>query len=181
MLKLQVSISARLFDHHGKLIRKYRPRPAHSFLAQFIEYLHAQMAQAATSITKIDGTEGSASGNQYNFRINTPASDITWGMLIGSGTTPVDIDDYKLETPITTNLTASLHTFVLSYPTPSSRTLAISRTFTNALASPMAIEEVAIYSKDGATYTMCLDRTLYSVAIPASSSLELTYRITVSV
>lgn len=181
MHNLKVTISARLYDHHGKLVRKYRARAAHSFLAQFIEFLHAQMASVATTITRTTGAEQSVSPHAANLAVKALASNLTYGMLIGSGTTPVDIDDYVLETPITANLTASIHTFTLSYPTASSRRLSISRTFTNALASPMAIEEVAIYGWDASMNTYCLDRTLYSIAIPASSSLELTYRITVSV
>lgn len=181
MHKLKVSISARLYDPHGNLIRKYRPKAAHSFLAQFIEFLHVQMSYIATSITRTTGAEYSVTCHATNLRLNAPASNTTYGMLIGSGTTPVDIDDYKLETQITADLTVSAHTLVLSYPTAKSRRLAISRTFTNATPSPMAIEEVAIYAWDGLLQTYCIDRTLYSVAIPASSSLELTYRIDVSV
>lgn len=181
MRKLKVSISARLYDQHGKLIRKFRPRVAHSFLAQFIEFLHVQMANSVTSITKVDGSEEAAISHASNFRMNNPASDLTGGILIGTGNTPVDINDYALETKITADLTVSAQTFVLSYPTPSSRRLAISRTFTNALPSPMAIEEVALYCLGPPSTQMCIDHTLYSVAIPASSSLELTYRIDVSV
>lgn len=181
MLKLNVSISAKVYDKHGKLVRKYRPKAAHSFLAQFIEMLHAQMANAATSITQITGAEDSIAAGAYNFQLFYGASLLTGGMLIGSGDTPVDINDYALETKITADLTVSAHTYVLSYPTASSRRLAISRVFTNASIAPMAIEEVAIYVLGSTQNLFCIDRTLYSVAIPASSSLELTYRITVSV
>ena len=181
MLKLKVTIAARLFDPHGKLIRTYRPRAAHSFLAQFIELLHAEMSSIATYVTMTNGVEGGYAAAGYNFRMAAPASNLAYGILIGSGDTPVDINDYALETNIAANLTASVHAYVLSYPTPQSRRVAISRTFINALASPMPIEEVAIYSLDGSARYTCLDRTLYSISIPASSSLELTYRITVSV
>ncbi|MBA7495705.1 hypothetical protein ES702_06294 [subsurface metagenome] len=181
MHKLTVTISARLYDPHGRLIRKFRPRAAHSFLAQFIEFLQVQMGQIQTSITKTDNTEVDANVSTQNLRVNAGSSTLTWGMLIGSGTNPVDIDDYKLQTQITTDLTVSIHTFVLSYPTASSRRLVISRTFTNAMDSPMAIEEVALYSLLDPSHFICLDRTLYSVSIPAASSLDLIYRIDVSV
>lgn len=181
MLKLKVSISARLYDHHHNLVRTYRPRPAHSFLAQFIEFLFVQMSQTAAYITDIVNAENEISPHASNFRISAPASNLTYGLLIGSGTNPVDIDDYKLQSQITTDITVSVHTFGLSYPTASSRRLSISRTFTNSTASPIPIEEVALYMADGIAYYECLDRTLYSTAIPASSTLELTYRIDVSV
>lgn len=181
MLKLKVTISAKVYDKHGNLVRKYRPRAAHSFLAQFIETLHVQMSKIPTNITHLAGNEIALVPSLDNFRVQCGASSLNYGILIGSGNTPVDIDDYTLETKITANLTVSVHTFVLSYPTPKSRRLAISRTFINALASPMPIEEVALYTDASATGIYCLDRTLYSVAIPASSSLALTYRITVSV
>lgn len=181
MLKLKVSISARLYDQHAKLIRKYRPRAAHSFLAQFIELLTVQMSQAIVNVTKTDNTQLPANVSTQNLRVSAPASTLTWGMLIGSGTDPLDINDYKLQTQITSDLTVSAHTFSLSYPTPTSRRLAISRNFTNALISPMPIEEVALYTLLDPAHFICLDRTLYSVAIPPSSSLELTYRIDVSV
>lgn len=181
MHKLKVTISARLYDHHGKLIRKYRPRAAHSFLAQFIELLHAEMSSTETSITMTNGAEGAFNQCLYNFRIDAPATDFDYGILIGSGDTPVDIDDYALETPLTADLAISDTTFVLSYPTAASRRMAISRTFTNQLASPRAIEEVVIYCYNQYGTYVCIDRTLYSIGIAASSSLELTYRIDVSV
>lgn len=181
MLRLKVSISARLYDKHGKLVRKYRPRPAHSFLAHFIELLYVQMSQTPANITNTHGNEVSQAPVSQAFRVTGYPTEPDLGILIGSGTDPVAIDDYKLQTIITSDLTVQAHTFALSYPTPGSRRLAISRTFTNALSSPMAIEEVALYTTYYPGFPICTDRTLYSVSIPASSSLQLTYRIDVSV
>ena len=180
MNKLKVSISARLYDHQGNPVRQYKSKSAGSFLSQFIELLHVQMAQALTLITDTSGIEASIDKNFYNLRLNTPVSNLSWGLLIGSGTDDVTIDDYALQSQITTDLTASLHTFVLSYPTANTRRLSISRTFTNTSVSPMSIEEVALYTVSVNSDYICLDRTLYSISIPATSSLTLTYRIDVS-
>lgn len=181
MHNLTVTIAARLYHssldhHHGKPIRTFRPRAAHSFLAQFIEFLKVQMSQVTTSITKTAGTELTPAPAAYNLRVNASG-----GIRIGSGTDAVDIDDYKIQTEITTDITASAHAFALSYPTATSRRLSISRTFTNGSAAPIPIEEVALYCTDGQNQIYALDRTLYSVSIPAASDLELTYRIDVSV
>lgn len=181
MNNLKVSILATLYNHHGNYIREYKPKPAHSFLAQFIEFLFIQMSQTGTNLTRVNGSELGANPTISNFQVNSNASDLTWGMLIGSGTDPVSIDDYALQSQITTDLTVSAHTFVLSYPAANTRRLSISRTFTNTSASPMAIEEVALYTHLVPSYFICQDRTLYSVSIPATSSLTLTYRIDVSV
>ena len=181
MQKFKVSIQATLYDQHGKLIRKFRPRAAHSFLAQFIEMLHAQMAQASTNITNTSGSEESLGPQSTILRANSPASNLDYGILIGNGTTLVDIDDYVLESPISADITASDHTFGLTYPIAGTRRLSISRTFTNTIASPIPIEEVGLITFIVAIGYFTIDRTLYSIAIPASSSLELTYRIDVSV
>lgn len=181
MQKFKVTIAATLYDHHGKLIRKFRPRAAHSFLAQFIELLNVQMSQTAQSITDTGNIERSCLPSSISFKVEAGASTLTYGILIGSGTNAVDIDDYALQTPISVDLTVSGHTLALSYPTANTRRLSISRTFSNAAVSPMPIEEVALYTIIPPGWTGCMDRTLYSVGIPASSSLELTYRIDVSV
>lgn len=181
MHKLIVTISGTLYDHHGNLIRKIRPRAAHSFLAQFIELLMVQFSQTAQSITDTGNVERSCLPSSISFKVEAGASTLTHGILIGSGTTPPDIDDYVLETPISADLTVSVHTLALSYPVAGTRRLSISRTFSNAALSPMAIEEVALYTIIPPGWTGCMDRTLYSISIPASSSLELTYRIDVSV
>lgn len=181
MSNLKVSISARLYDRHGILTRKYRPKAAHSFLAQLIEILHCQMKQASTPVNIIDGSESTISPNAFNLRLTSGASSFTYGLLIGSGTDKVTINDYVLQTPITTDITASVHTFVLSYPSTNIRRLAISRTFTNTSESPISIEEVALQTMTSGAEYICLDRTLYSISIPASSSLTLTYRIDVSI
>lgn len=181
MNNLKCSISARLYDHHGKLLRKYRPKAAHSFLAQFLELLKVQMSTTAEIITTITDTEQSVTTNASNLQVPAGASNLLQGMLIGSGSDPVTIDDYKLQSKITTDLTASVVSFSLSYPTANTRRLSISRTFTNGSINPMAIEEVALYTYSHTAVYICLDRTLYSVSIPAESSLTLTYRIDVSV
>ncbi|GAH94903.1 unnamed protein product [marine sediment metagenome] len=181
MNKLKVSISARLYDHHGHLVRKYRPKAAHSFLAQFIEYLYIQMSQTQTDVTKTDGSDYNVIPAILNLSVNAPASDLNYGLLIGSGTDPVTIDDYVLQSQITSDLTVLAHTFSLSYPSSNTRRLSISRTFTNTSLSPMSIEEVVLYTIYAGLMYFCLDRTLYSVSIPASSSLTLTYRIDVSI
>ena len=180
MNNLKVSISARLYDHQGNPVRQYKSKSADSFLAQFIEFLHLQMKQDVTTITTTTGSEVEIGTSLYSLRVNADAADNTYGLVIGSGTDPVTIDDEVLQTQITSDLTVSAHTFVLSYPAANTRRLAISRTFTNTSASPMAIEEVALYTIHVLVDVYCLDRTLYSVSIPASSSITLTYRIDVS-
>ncbi len=180
MNNLKCSISARLYDRLGKLIRKYRPKAAHSFLAHFIELLSVQMSQSTKSITNITGAESSVTTAIGNLQVSSDASNLLQGLLIGSGTDPVTIDDIKLQSQITIDLTASIVSFVLSYPTANTRRLSISRTFTNGSVNPMAIDEVALYTFAARNY-ICLDRTLYSVSIPGESSLTLTYRIDVSV
>lgn len=181
MNNLKCFILATLYDHLGNPVRKYKPRPAHSFLAQFIEFLFIQMSQTGTYLTRVNGAELTNNPTILNFRVNADASVLTWGLLIGSGTDPVTIDDYALQTPITADLTVTAHTFLLSYPTTNARRLSISRTFTNGSGSTMSIEEVALYTFLTPSYYICQDRTLYSVGIPAASSLTLTYRIDVKV
>lgn len=181
MNSLTVSISASLHDPQGNLIRQFKPKPAHSFLAQFIELLSINMSTIIAYVTKTNGEEYDKAAAPTNLLVDSDASDLTFGLLIGSGTDDVTIDDYVLQAPITTDLTVSAHTYALSYPTANTRRFSISRTFTNGSVSPMPIEEVALYSRPSAGLFFCIDRTLYSVSIPASSSLTLTYRINVSV
>jgi len=174
-----VKIRAELRDPSGRLIRAYPWVPANSLIAAFLKLLKVQMSTANETIKDTAGVDHSIAQNAANFSCNAPAPDTTFGMVIGTGTNPVTMTDYKLQTQVTTNITHTVQSFALDAPNASTYVLDLIRSFTNNTGATLGIREVALYCK-GLTYVHCVDRTLYSVDVPAGLAVTFTYRFIVS-
>lgn len=177
----KIQIRAELREASGRLIRRYPWRRANSLLKQFVQLLAVQLHQSAQTIKRSSGVSNSISPDALVFRATGAAGDTSNGILIGTGTTAVAIDDYKLETPLITSVAHSAQTLALEAPDASTYRVALSRVFTNNTGASVGIREVALYTLDGAgTPAFALDHTLYSVDVPNGISLTLTYRISIS-
>jgi len=179
--KLKAEIRAELRDRQGKLIRRLPWRPAQSLLKQFIQCLAIQAAQANQTIKLVSGADQSVGTSPDALRVDGPAADTVKGIVIGTGTNPVAMADYKLQTQVTTNITHSVVSFAVENPDANTWRVAISRIFTNQTGASLGIREVGLYNKIGVVpAAICLDRTLYSVDVPNGVAVTLTYRITVT-
>ena len=179
--KIKIEIRAELRDSQGKLIKRFPWKKANSLLKQFLQALAVQLSQVAQTIKGTDNSDNSTSPQSSMLQVNAGAGIITWGMLIGTGTTAVTMTDYKLAALVTANIAHGAATFAVENPDVSTWRLAMSRVFTNNTGASLGIREVALYT-DMAAYAamVCLERTLYSVDVPNGVAVTLTYRITVS-
>jgi len=179
--KITTEIRAELRDRQGKLIRRLPWKPANSLLKQFIQLLTVQMQQAAVTIKDTTNTDRSVTTHAVNFAAQPPAGNTAYGTLIGTGTNPVTMADYKLQTQVSTNIAHAAPTFAIESPDANTWRLAIARVFTNNTGASLGIREVAIYAMGTAgAYYLCVDRSLYSVDVPNGIGVTLTYRITVT-
>lgn len=86
------------------------------------------------------------------WRVDAAAGDDTYGIVIGSGSTPIDIDDYELETKIAHGSGAgqldygvcTIHNFVVEGDVT---TLTLKRLYTNKGVSAVSITEVGYIVK----------------------------------
>ncbi|GAI64223.1 unnamed protein product [marine sediment metagenome] len=88
-----------VWDKKGKLISRQRGK-SRSPLKALLQFLLVQMKQNSVTIKDILGDETSEGSAAVVFAANGAADDASLGIIIGTDTTPVDITDYKLVSPI---------------------------------------------------------------------------------
>jgi hypothetical protein len=174
----QLTIQAELTLPDGTTKKSFPERQANSLIQAFIKLLKVFMSTQAETIKAYDGSDISVQSTQNFWDVLGAAAATNKGIVIGSGTTPVAITDYKIESQITTNVLHGAVGFTLESPDASTYVLAISRSFTNNTGSTLSITEVALYSWIApSSKGLCHDRTLYSVDVPAGLAVTFTYRI----
>ncbi|GAI42187.1 unnamed protein product, partial [marine sediment metagenome] len=87
-------------DKDGKVV--YRgSAPSRSFVAVWNQILFSLAEGGPLTIKDNGGTPRSVSANLASLRCEAGIGFTAWGLRVGKGSTPVDISDYALETPIT--------------------------------------------------------------------------------
>ena len=86
-------------DRHGKVVSRER-RKSHSFLKAWNQLVYVHMAQTTETIIDTGGTPRNIQTFSQNFQMKVGATVTTYGIRVGTGNTPVAIDDFALETPI---------------------------------------------------------------------------------
>jgi hypothetical protein len=176
---LKLEIRAQLI-RDGIIISSFPWKPANSLLKQFTQLMHIQLSQINQFVTRTSGATLELGPSSDNLLVTAASAQTSWGMVIGSGTTPVTMLDYKLETQLISNVNHGAMTFAIENPDASTWRTAITRVFTNNTGATLTIREVGLYATTASTYFFCIDRTLYSVDVPSGVGVTFTYRITVS-
>lgn len=179
--KIKIEIRAELRNPQGKLIKRLPWKRANSLLKQFIQVLQVQASQTSIDIKRTDGTTSAQAISSTAFKLNAAAANTNWGVIIGTGTTPVTMADFTLEARVYTNIVFGVPSFAAENPDASTWRLAIARTFLNQTGASLGIREVGLAMPDSnAVAYILLDHSLYSVDVPNGVTVTLTYRITVS-
>lgn len=125
-----------------------------------------------------------SSATYYPFQSNANTGEVTKGLIIGTGTTPVSAADYKIETLIVhgtgsgqmqyQNQTANFGVTIVSLTS----SFELQRLFVNASGSQIDVNEIAWYGF-GSTYTFML----YRDVLPTSDEIPngSTYRVTLEI
>lgn len=181
-MKVKIYARMEIRDSKGKLISKGRKKLLHSYVRGFVDALGALMGNGAqvldvTNILRTWANQGLAYSS---------AGDTTYGIVVGTGTDAVTIDDYKIKTLILHGST----TGKLSYGATSvgtcssvgtSRIYTIARTFTNLSGDDITYREVGLYLKIITAQYLCIEHSLLEGTIANGTSGTLTYTISVSV
>ena len=158
-----------VYDKNGKLISKHR-QPCRSLLANFIRILRGMLmgkggytgeasgAKASCNVKGYDGSLAEAWTEWYTadhtrgggtpMGAKAPDDDDSYGIMVGSGTKTVAIDDYVLETKISHGtgsgqLDYDTHTISISEETGQVK-VEVTRTFKNISGATITIREVGL-------------------------------------
>ena len=83
-------------DKHGKVLERI-VAPSRSYVSAWNQLLNVLNAHTGKYITDVGGVSRYISYSSSVLRANAGAGDISYGIRIGKGTTPVSINDYALE------------------------------------------------------------------------------------
>jgi len=143
-------------DPYGKIISRERRR-SHSFLKQWNQLVACQMVPwnsfGFPSIKATDGSDWCAGigTHGYNFRMNGYANYDDFGIVIGTGNTPVDVSDHALESQIRQgtgpgqmdHLVCTVAASIVSDPNCD---FLVSRSFANNSGASITVRESGIYA-----------------------------------
>jgi len=179
--KIKIKVRAIVHTKEGGVFKKYPWKSANSLIKAFIQILMAQMSGFNQTIKNTSGVNVSVPASLYNFSVAPGAGITTYGILIGPGTTPVTMEDYKLEAQITTNVPHGAQGVTLENPNSSTWRIVLTRVFTNNTGGVLGIKEVGFYTLAiGPGNYFCCERTLYSVDVPDGYPITFQYRITIT-
>jgi len=219
---IDVKITVTVKDKNGKIIKVHKQR-SHSFVSNFLAILASTLAcsySQSISTTygyyfRITNGEYAQYSPQYYaldvmFDLNDSANDSTYGIVVGTGTTPPTPNDYNLESqisngtgsnqlqygahnisPAPTSTSSSNYYFSSSIPSSgllpvsgNTTSWQISRTFTNNSGASITVSEVGLISEiygGSTTYFVLLAHDLLSSAITIPNGGVMAITYTISV
>jgi len=176
-----LTIEGVVFDPKtGREVEKIPPRPANTFVQNWIKWLYIVFSQSGGLAGVIDVTNASRTPASTNtpFRIEAAAGATNYGIVIGNqvGPAAVTLSDYKLQSQVVTNITHGVMSFSLNAPDGTHYQVIAQRTFTNNTGSTLSITEAGIYSYYAGTGNIwCLDHTLISISVGNTLATTLYY------
>lgn len=180
----------KILGEHGEIVKEFE---ANSFVRAFIDIISSCFAMAAQNTATPDITNTAKamdfSGGATPFQLVSAIGNDALGIIVGTGTAAVTISDYALQTKIAHGtgagqLSYQAVVFMLPVTSGNARLFRFTRQFFNFTATDITVNELALYGygRIAAGYTThCLDRTLSTFTVPASSSRTVEYTLSVTV
>lgn len=195
---VQLLIRAVVKNSDGKILSDTGQKPAKSFVKQFLAAIGDLFDSTDTNTWKsITGSTGAViffSGGPFTepyFRLGAPAYESLYGIVVGTGDTAVDNEDYSLETQLTEgagagNIThGAMEMSATAIVGPNVDT-EHGRTFTNNTGSAILVKEAGVYIRSGIlvdSRMFCIIRDVLAPAInvpdKCSMTIYYTFRTTV--
>jgi len=157
---LVLSYNYEIRNKNGNILRKSRERRSHSFVKQFIQMLYVTSSGITSYAGVIDTSNTSrtlayqrpSSPNPFSATIPTTASNATFSILVGTGSTAVALTDYTIQTLIAHGTGAgqlSYSSTVFGAPATDAlgTSFRVTRDFTNSSGSTITINELGIVSQ----------------------------------
>lgn len=162
-------------------------QPSRSFVKQWVQAIKALWAATTEANTKDTGGSLRTHGSTI-MRINGPIAQQTPGIIVGTGTNAVAIDDYKLQTPIAHGsgagqLMIAAQIFDAFSVVGSTAKFRTKRQFDNQSGAPITVNEAGIYHYDNNPFTFCTLRDIitpgYTLGIAQIAEFRYTFKATV--
>lgn len=150
-------------DKNGKVIKKYREKRSRSFLLQWLQILNSYLRRVNGTPRYAISTVRMTSGSTVNFdasdsvslsapALNAGESDDTYGLVVGSDSTPVENANFKLAVQIlhgavANKLVYNAHSWIDTQVVGDNVDFRILRSFTNLSGGTITIREIGIYTK----------------------------------
>lgn len=187
-MKHELWYSVVVRDRQGKVLSRER-RQSRSFLKAWNQLLYVQMAQIDdVPIKDFGGTIRPCDPYNTHFKMIDDAGRIYYGVVVGTGNTPVAIDDYSLENPIAQGTGAgqmeyqicTVDDYVVAAPSCS---FAVHRTIVNNSPAEITVREVGMKIIVGANYMALGIRDVLGTpqAVPIGGAITIDWTIQVTV
>jgi len=186
-------------DHNGRILRKGRRR-ANSFVGNLIALLWSIMVSKGTSnsttyllVSRADliDTSGNARTLTISNSARAPAGTHTYGIRVGTGTTPVAIGQVNLASPIvhgtgSGQLQYGITTVETLIKSPTEWFYRIIRAFSNSSGATITVNEAGLFynasTGGGLDFQYMIARDLIpGLEIPNGATLTLRYIISYSI
>ena len=188
MKKERLWYSVVVRDRQGKVVSRER-RKAHSFLEQWNQFIYAHIRSvSAPTVHDTGGVARTVAIHDQDFRMNAAANVVAFGIVVGTGNTAVDIEDFQLETQIINGVAAgqmqhlicTIDDAVVAAPSCS---FVVHRTIVNNSGGVITVLEAGIYMMGGPTpYYFCATRDVLVApqAVPNGGAITIDWTIGVT-
>lgn len=177
-------------DKDGNVTNRIGPKRSESFVRQFLELLWIVVCPVPEvmtySVKDTGNTLRAICESGLTFACNAGAGVVTFGSVVGTGTTAPTIDDYALETIIAHGVGAGqLQYSAITFGAPASDAttsqFTITRNFANASGGAITVNEIGLYVKGfvySTTYYFMTIRDVIGggINVPNGQTLTVNYR-----
>ncbi len=189
-MNVKAYISVEVRDRNGQLTH-FKKQEANSFVRSMIDILcyllgGARPTNGMLDVTNTPRTAGTTVNQPY--LMSALLNDGVYGIVVGTGSNPVAVTQYALQTKIDQGAGAGqlVHQAV-TYPdnpttSGSTRYLTVQRILQNMSGNSITVNEVGIYVSYGGTpWYLMIDRTLNTFTITNGSTATVKYTMGVTV
>lgn len=176
-------------DKFGHVLVREK-RKARSYLKAYNQLICSALSATGQSIKCTDGLNHTNTvTGYYLLRVREQAGDTDMGIRVGSGNTPVDISDFKLETPIEEGIgVGQLSHFECIIGIPSvgaaESAFTVERFCLNNSGGDVTVREIGMYANITSTviegtYYACIVRDVLggAVVIPDGGAITVIYTV----
>ena len=177
-------ITTKVTNRYGKTVYK-KTRACHSLVLAFLQILEVQLyPSSGVSIKDSSGSDNVTVDNAASFNAEGGATQVAWGIVVGTGSTPQANDDYVMETLIAhgsgaTQLNYGATSKVAAQVVGGNVDFVLQRTFVNGSGGTINVTEFGIYMSSntgsGTDYNLGMHDVVGAVAVLNGQTLTVTY------
>lgn len=172
----------RKYDRYGKVV-SFSSFVPNSVVQGWIGLLTVMFTNSPHHLIDVYGNSRNVYADLNNLRLNAAINDANIGIVCGTGTDAVSINDYNLKSLILPGSGANqLQYSSVDFPNiyfvdVATALTDIRRFFTNNSGNAINVREIGIKCFGYSSYRILIERTLINETLDDAESLEVTYRL----